>query len=119
MKADFVPLTEDLLTSYLGEPSRWTRRGFAVIYQGETVGVFGYYRDRGHDIAFADFKWDKTEMPPPVWVKRAIVKALRLMEEMRPKRNVYAYAEPTRPGSDVLLEHMGFHHLRDGIYQWQ
>jgi len=117
--ARFVPLTAELVERYYGKPQPWTMRGQALMRDDEVLGVFGIYRDKGFEIAFAAAKPEVWQKPPPVWFRRVIISAVRTIIRMKnPNRPLYAYATETEPNSERLLEHFGFEHVKGRFYQW-
>jgi len=115
----FELLTEDHVRRFHGKPQPYTMRGRALMRDDEVVGIFGIYRDKGFEIAFAQAKEGLWQEPPPPWFKRIIIAGMRTILRMaRPDRPLFAYAEPSRPNSGALLEHFGFESLQNGGYKW-
>jgi hypothetical protein len=119
MSLRFEPLTEELVLRFYGKPQPYTMRGRALMRDAEVIGIFGIYRDQGFEIVFAQTKDGLWQEPPPPWFKRIIVAAMHTILGMaNPDKPLYAYAEPTKPNSRLLLEHFGFEPLQNGAYKW-
>lgn len=103
--------TEDILA--LGS-RRETCRALVAEESGHAMAVFGIYPLCTRWVLFA---WATDEFRKN---KRAVVESVRAMWELiasRPSMPLLAHADPEIPGSDVLLKHMGFEHVKEGIYQ--
>jgi hypothetical protein len=115
----FQPLTPALLEQYLG-PQTFTMRGWALMDEDKPVGVIGLYRQHGRYALFSDVREEVWPNPPPLATRRLIAQGIRRLRGiMAEHQNVYAYADEMKPGSDSLLEHMGFQQFRNRIYKWQ
>lgn len=93
---------------------RETCRAMAVEESGRLLAVFGIYPFSTRWVMFA---WATDEYRAN---KRAVVAGVRAMWNLiasRPAMPILAHADPAIPGSDVLLKHMGFEPLSEGIYQ--
>lgn len=93
---------------------RETCRALAVEDSGRLMAVFGIYPFSTRWVMFA---WASDEFRAN---KRAVVAGVRAMWHLiasRPAMPILAHADPEIPGSDVLLKHMGFELLNEGIYQ--
>lgn len=106
------PATHDDISA-VGQ-RRETCRALVAEDNGQTLAVFGIYPFSTRWVLFA---WATDEFRKN---RRAMVAAVRAMWSLiasRPAMPLLAHADPTIKGSDVLLKHMGFELLSEGIYQ--
>ena len=111
---NFVPLTTQLLESYMGRQPR-TIQGFALMNDKEVVGVIGLARAPGGHLFFSrvnDDIWDSS-----IRAKRLIIQCMRKMKSMMDGKRIYSFADEEREGSCLLLEHFGFKRNDDGSYR--
>lgn len=110
-----VPATMELLQRFYGEKPARSQRAVVAMKGDRIVGVAGIYTDAERSVMFSEMT-DECRKD-----KRAVVMGIRAVMALAKARAmpVHALADPGIEGSERLLEHMGFEHLRDGIYQWQ
>lgn len=95
-------------------PRRETCRALVAEDNGRRLAVFGIYPFCTRWVLFA---WATDEYRKNRRAVVAGIKALRELIANRPIMPLLAHADPEIPGSDVLLKHMGFEPLSEGIYQ--
>lgn len=93
---------------------RETCRALVAEDNGKTLAIFGIYPFSTRWVLFA---WATDEYRKNRRAVVAGIKAIRELIESRPAMPLLAHADPAIPGSDVLLKHMGFEQLSEGIYQ--
>lgn len=110
-----VPATMELLQRFYGEKPTRSQRAIVALKDERIVGVAGIYTDQERTVMFSQMT-DECRKD-----KRTLVKGIRAVMSIAKARAmpVHALADPGIEGSEKLLEHMGFEHLKDGIYQWQ
>lgn len=110
MKGEFVPFTADLLTKFYGRMPSHTSRGFAYVMDGEPLVLVGVLSDRGVYRLFSEAKPGLRDGQRSVSKRRIIIEGARrtvaLIKDMGIQ--VYACADRSIPGADVLLKHLGF-----------
>lgn len=96
----------------LGETLKRGGRAIAAILDGKTIGVAGYYLERGRVIVFS------TITPELRLHRRTIIRGAWIVMGMagRIKAPAHALADAEAKGSDTLLEHFGFEKIEGGIY---
>jgi len=84
---------------------------------GKVVGVSGYYIKNETVIVFSDMS---EELRQEKSFKRVMIKAYRIIISMIENTNlpVISVACESIPGSNILLEHMGFKPLIRNVYIW-
>lgn len=113
-----VPATAEMFRAIDGEPPARTTRAVAVLDGERVLGVAGLYPDAGRQVLFAGIAQSaRAEIGRH---KRAIVQCSRVVLGMALRRRlpVHSVADPAIEGSDRLLRHLGFSHLKDGVYEW-
>lgn len=110
-----VPATMELLERFYGEKPVRSQRAIVALKDERIIGVAGIYTDTERSVMFSQMSEECRKD------KRAVVRGIRAVMALAKARAmpVHALADPGIEGSEKLLEHMGFEHLRDGIYQWQ
>jgi hypothetical protein len=110
-----VPATADLLQRFYGAAPTRSQRAVVAIKDDRVIGVAGVYPDGERAVMFSDLT-DELRAD-----KRAVVRGIRAVLELASKRDmpVHAWADPKVEGSERLLLHMGFEHLKDRVYQWR
>src|SRR5690606_27629585 len=100
---------------FYGKPPMRSQRAYVALKGDRVIGVAGIYTDTERNVMFSDLT-DELRKD-----KRAIVRGIRAVMRLAEKRDIptCAYADPQIEGSGKLLEHMGFVHIKDGVYQWQ
>ena len=108
------PATAMDLAAVTGCQPPMSCRALVAEEDGQTRAVFGVYAKNTRYIMFShltdEFRANK----------RAMVIGIRALWDLikgRPAMPVLAHADPAIKGSDVLLLHMGFEPLHEGIYQ--
>lgn len=111
MKPEIVPATYEHFAE-LGERVRRGCRAIAAVLDGKTIGITGFYAENGRVVVFS------TITPELRQFKKTIVKGARMILEMAMdiKAPINAVAEPETPGSERLLEGLGFVHLDGNVY---
>lgn len=110
-RPEIVLATQDHFRD-LGETLKRGGRAIAATLDGKTIGVAGYYLERGRVIVFS------TITPELRKHRRTIVRGAWIVMGMtgRIRAPAHALAEPETPGSSVLLEHFGFERIDGDIY---
>ena len=110
------PATNEMITSFYGEPPSRTQKALAVIEDGEIVSIVGVYRSNGYTVLFSDSKPEVTQNMKK-YAKTA-VKCFKLLTPFMGKaKEVRSFAEPTIAKSDSFLAHFGFTNIRGHIWQ--
>lgn len=110
---EFVPATPQIIAKS-GARSFKTQRAIAAVDGERILGVGGVYLDGARLVMFCEIT-DELRQD-----KRAMVKATRAMMALADRGlPVYAQADADIPGSDRLLNHLGFESIRDGVWLWQ
>jgi len=111
MNPTIVPATQAMLQE-LGERPKGTGRAYAVILEGRTLGVCGYYQDHGRLVLYA-------RVTPELrrW-KKLILRCARMTMAAadRLRAPVVALAQPDIPGSARTLLALGFEHVEQELY---
>ena len=109
------PATREDLASVDGQAPTRTCRAQAVIEDGKCIAVWGVYVMNTRRVLFANFTpaFRKSRRNFVVGIK-----ALKQFLAEGPDLPILSRADPEIPGSDVLLEHIGFEHLHGRLYQW-
>ncbi len=95
----------------LGEPIHGGR-AIAAILDGKTVGIAGYYLDKGRVVVYS-------KITPTLRLhKRTIIRGAMIIAGMVDKVQApaLALAENGTQGSEALLEHIGFERLDGSVY---
>lgn len=95
----------------LGEPIHGGR-AIAAILDGKTIGIAGYYLDKGRVVVYS-------KITPTLRLhKRTIIRGAMIIAGMVDKVQApaVALAEDETPGSEALLEHIGFERVEENIY---
>lgn len=110
-----VPATMELLQRFYGEVPKRSQRAVVAIKDDRIIGVAGIYTDDERSVMFSQMTEECRQD------KRTVVRGIRAVMKLAMARAmpVMALADPAIEGSERLLEHMGFVHLKDRIYQWQ
>lgn len=88
-----------------------TARAYAVVKDEEVIGIGGVYRDGVSKVLFSELT-DEIRRD-----KRTLIGLIRAVRSLMRGR-VFSFADPEIPGSEVLLEHMGFEPYEGRFYQW-
>lgn len=111
---EIVPATTELLQRFYGEKPKRSQKAVVALKDDRVIGVAGVYVDDERQVMFADLTEDIRQD------KRAVIRGIRAVMRLAGERlPVHALADPEIDGSEVLLEHMGFRHLQDRIYEWR
>jgi len=115
---DIVPATAEMIDELHRAPLPRTSRVLAVIEDDEVLGVTGYYPQQGKLVLFAGVS-DKARMEMNRH-KRTLIKCARQIMDMASEHGmpILAYADPEITGSEVLLLHLGFHPIGQGVWEW-
>lgn len=95
----------------LGEPVRGGR-AIAAILDGKTVGIAGYYLDKGRVVVYS-------KITPTLRLhKRTIIRGAMIIAGMVDKVQApaLALAEDGTAGAEALLEHIGFERVEGSVY---
>jgi len=97
----------------LGEVIRRSGRAIAATLDGRTIGIAGYYLDRGRVVVYS------TITPELRQFRRTIVQGARIVMGMAlsVEAPIDALAEPDTSGSETLLEHFGFEPVEGRTYR--
>jgi len=106
--------TPDLLEEFYGERPRESMNTVVVMDEGKPVGVAGFSLTNGMMIIFTDMS---DEFKQSKGYKRTVVIAARKLMARLPDMPVYAEAKAGVEGSEDLLKHYGFKHMRGDIWQ--
>lgn len=95
----------------LGETLKHGGRAIAAILDGKTIGVAGYYLDKGRVVVYS------TITPALRLHKRTIIRGAMIIVGMVDRIGIPAQALAADVhGSERLLEHVGFERLDGAIY---
>jgi hypothetical protein len=110
---NLVYLTQELTERFYGKRPARTIVGIAAVQEKIVLGIAGFYRNDTKLIVFTELNDDID--------KRTIVKGIRLMLKLikKTKFQVYSYADHSIKNADILLLHVGFRHVGEGVYKWQ
>jgi hypothetical protein len=114
-----TPYAYEKLTGRLMEPR--IRSGFVLEGEyGAPLMVVGVYEAEGRHVLFSRFADYFRAQLETFRGRRGVAMAARRAMEMIAMVSgpVDAYADPQFPGSEVLLEHMGFRHLGGRVYRY-
>jgi hypothetical protein len=117
--AEIVPATAEMFKQLSDEPAPKTVRAIAAVEGERVLGIGGFYVENGRLVMFAEIcRAARSEMRRH---KRTLIRAARTLMGMAAaqKLPVYAEADAEIPGSDVLLQHLGFEEQFKGVYQWK
>lgn len=112
MRHRIVPATRDLLAQIGIEQLPRTVEAFVALQDERPVACAGVYLDGQRMVAFS-------HLTPEVRAdRRVIVAGYRRMIEIAAGRGLplHATPDPTVPGSEALLEHMGFQPGPRGVW---
>lgn len=106
-----VPATKAHLES-LGEHPKGAGRAYAAVLDGRTLGVCGYYQDRSRLILYSSVTPELRR-----W-KKVIVRGARLAmaAASRVRAPVAAVAQAEIPGSERMLQALGFEQVEGDLY---
>jgi hypothetical protein len=110
---EIVHATPQMLQAFCGSVPK-TVRAFAAVKNGEVLGVSGTYIEGTVKVVFSKLT-DELRKD-----KRAMVLGVRKVQSLYrdSKIPVRAAAENIK-GSEMLLEHMDFELVGDGVYAWR
>lgn len=106
--------TPELLEEFYGERPRKSMSSVVVVDNGKPVGVAGLSLQNNMMVLFSDMS---DEFRQSKGYKRALVVGARKLMKRFPKMPVHAKASPGIEGSEELLKHLGFTHIRGDIWQ--
>lgn len=109
-----VPATAALLERFYGFVPKRSQRAMVAVKDERVIGVAGVYTDDERLVMFTDLT-DELRHD-----KRTMVRGIREVMKLATRRDlpVYAWADPEIEGSERLLDHVGFEHIRDRVYRW-
>ena len=95
----------------LGEAVKHGGRAIAAILDGKTIGVAGYYLDKGRVVVYS------TITPALRAHKRTIIRGAMIIVGMVDQIGIPAQALADKvDGAERLLEHIGFERLEGSVY---
>ena len=111
-----IPATREAVRQVYGDKPVRSFRGFTFERESRVIGCAGFYLDGSHVVMF--FNGDHEEMKKDL---RAVVVSGRAILELAKQKGlpVYADAEPKIPGSERLLEFLGFKRDEGTVFKWQ
>lgn len=114
MRTEIVPATTEQLQAFRGRTLERSVRAVAAVRNGKVLGVAGIYPGSAGWVMFADLSEEVRRD------RRLVVRGYRAVQDLARRRPmpVVAIADPEIPGSDVLLEHMGFQRVAPEVFLW-
>jgi len=106
--------TNELLEEFYGEPLKKSVKSVVVVDNGKPLGVSGLKVENDYMVWFADISDELREHKS---FKRVVIECYRKLMEVLPRMPVYSLADPRIEGSDKLLAHIGFEHVRGNIWR--
>lgn len=109
-----VNANTEIMRRHYGHDLDRTVRAVAVVDGERVLGIGGVFMDRGCQVVFGSFGDELRARPK--WLLRA----WRKLRDVVASTGVRAYAYADEAESKVagrFLEHLGFAHLQDGIYE--
>jgi len=96
----------------LGEVVKHSGRAIAAVLDGRTIGVAGYYLDKGRVVLYSTITHELRAH------RRTIVQGARIIMGMalNVEAPAAALAEPETAGSETLLKHFGFEPVERDVY---
>jgi len=121
-RADLIPLDPVLVQAALGEPAARTSRGFAILGDGELLGIAGFYLDKTRWILFSDLTAKGVEVRRQVVGRRAAALTVRRLREILPtlRAPVHAVVDEDYPEAHDMLMRLGFRSIvGEEVYAWR
>jgi hypothetical protein len=114
MRTELVPATAEQLQAFRGQELERSVRAVAAVRDGQVLGVAGIYPGQAGWVMFAELSDDVRRD------KRLVIRGYRAVQDLARRRPmpVVAIADPEIPGSDILLEHMGFQRVAPEVFLW-
>lgn len=115
-RTKIIPVTPEMYEEFVGEPAKVTLRAVAAVKEGRIIGMAGVYVDRKFNrLAMFSHLTDEIRKD-----RRTIARGIRILMGIaaRMRLDVHAVADETVPGSEKLLQHMGFVKNTVGVYVW-
>lgn len=111
-----LPMNQEYVKAVYGDSPVRSMRGFAFEREGRVIGCAGMYLESSCVVMF--FNGDHEEMKKDL---RAVVTSGRAILELAKQKGlpVYADADPEIPGSERLLEFLGFKRDAGTVFKWQ
>ncbi len=110
------PATRQEIEAFGGSVKK-SQRSIIVKEDGKPIAIFGLYRDIARMVLFMEVspEIDRTKY------KRAFVMGIRKLKEMMRDYTapIQALADPDICKATNLLEHIGFKHITEGVYEWR
>lgn len=107
-RVKIVPATPEIMRKVF--PTFRSVRAIAAVRGDEVLGVAGIYPDAARLVLWG-YLTDELRRD-----KRTLLKAVKVLKTILPKQHIESLADPSIPGSDVLLRHVGFTHRGKGIW---
>lgn len=109
---------DDLQRQFAAARAR-TVRAYAVEADGVVIALIGYYLDNGRAVIFSAINDEARKRAG--WYPRAVLRcACTIVQEaLKLGMPVLAVADPRVPGSDKLLERVGFARDYKDIFVWK
>ena len=114
-----VPATAELMAPF-EKPHGRSFRAVAALQDGAAFGIGGFYVTSNGLVIFMEIDPEIRKQGLSFAHRRAILEGFRMLQDMVGHNlPVRALADENIDGAEVLLEHLGFEHLSDGVWQWQ
>ena len=112
------PTTDEDVLYVAKEPMPRTGKAYTVTGNDEPLAIIGYYFESGHVILFSSI--DPRAKDHSTWYPWDVVRlAKKIIEEAKELgMPMFAAADPDIPGSEKLLEYLGFTRYQRSTYQW-
>lgn len=112
---EIVPATPGLVRMLTDKPLPRTVRAIAAVDGDQVLGITGFYAEDGRLVMFAGIS-DRARAE--AGYKRTVIRCARKIMGMAAERRmpIYAEADADVPGSEILLDHLGFTPLHGRYY---
>jgi hypothetical protein len=100
------------LLRYYGEQQEKTVKAIVILMDEDPVAVTGITVERGHHVAFSEYK---PELEPHL-KSMPVLRALKAVQGMFAAARLPVYA--IRTVENCLLERLGFRRLQDEVFLW-
>ena len=111
MPLNFRPATAQDIRFFYPE-LRFTFRAWVAEDETGLLGIGGVYYDGNNTVAFSRYDEEINKY------RLAKAQGLKKIMEIVGDRSCLAIADPNIPGSENLLERVGFKHIEGRVYKW-
>lgn len=117
---NIVPLTPDILYQFFGDEPPKTARGFAIMDEDKPLIAFGLTRVNNSMVLISEVMPNVRENWHTFAKKKMLVQAIITIRKMiaTSKIPVYTVADEKYEGAALLIRHIGFEPLKEGVYVW-